>query len=149
MFTFDDSSFTSGYCGIRNIWANSTFDNVLVEKIQDKKVATMELIDPPTQLCALEELTFDIAVTYEGDYHQPEMIPANDSRITIDGLSRTQLGTRKVYVRYGGKTVPFTVEIVDTTGDKLVYSDDYSSDKQDNYTYYVSDNTDYNISYGF
>ena len=149
VFSFEDSTFTSGRCGIRNNWAKSTFDNVLVEKIEEKKVKTMELINPPSVLCALEELTFDIDVTYEGDYHQPETIPANDSRITISGLSRTQLGTRKVYVSYGGKKANFTVEIVDTTGDKLIYSDDYSTNKEANYTYYTSNNKDYNVSYGF
>lgn len=149
VFSFEDKTYTTGYCGLRNTWANSTFDNVLVEKIEDKKVKTLELKNPPSVLSALAELTFDVFVTYEGDYHQSELIPANDSRLTIKGLSRTQLGKRKVYVSYGGKTVKFSVEIVDTTGDELVYSDDYATDKKDNYTYYETQKSDYNLTYGF
>lgn len=122
--SFADSTYTSGYCGVKTSWSNSIFDNVAVEKIEDKKVSKIEIPNPPKKLSLLGELTFDAVVTYEGKYHQPETFKANDSRLTVTGFDRS-IGAKNVTVSYGGKSASFPLNVVETTKDRVVFTDKF------------------------
>lgn len=124
--SFADSTYTSGYCGVKTSWSNSIFDNVAVEKIEDKKVSKIEIKNAPKKLSLLGELTFDAVITYEGKYHQPETFKADDSRLTVTGFDRS-LGAKTVIVSYGGKAASFSMNVVETTKDKVVFVDRFDA----------------------
>lgn len=146
--SFEDSTYTSGYCGIKTAWSTSVFDNVSVEKIEDKKVSSIKIENAPAQMSLLGELTFDAVITYEGSYHQPETLSADDSRLAVSGFSRS-VGVKQVVVSYGGKAASFQVEVVAQKGDTLVFADKFDSLNEENWGLYQTEKTNYNVTYGF
>lgn len=135
VFTYNDSTYTKGYCGVKTAWSNSVFDNVKVTTIIDKTVDTLEIKDAPTSISRLGELSFNVYVAYKGDFHQNETVAYNDERVTIGNYNRT-VGKKTVKVTFGGKSVNLKFEITDVKDDKLLYSDDFSKDTSGNYTIY-------------
>ncbi len=148
VMSYEDSTYTSGYCGIKTAWSTSVFDNVEVEKIEEKKVSSINIANPPKQVSLLGELDFDVLVTYEGDYHQAETFANDDKRLTVTGFDRTE-GTKKVTVSYGGKKASFDVKVVKKVSGKKIYSDDFASLKEDAWSLYETEKPDYNVTYGF
>lgn len=145
---YEDSTYKSGFCGIKTAWSKSSFDNVTIKKIEDKKVKSLTLKNTPTTMSLVGELLFDVEVIYEGDYHQPEKMSSDDSRLTISGFSR-KVGTKTVKVSYGGKTASFKVNVVKSIADKLVFSDDFSNANNDYYAFSSTNRDEYNVKYAF
>lgn len=138
VFTFNDTTYTKGYCGIKTMWSQSLFDNVKVTEIEEKAVEKLEIKNAPVSISRLGEFSFDVFATYKGSFHQDETVPNTDERVTISNFSRT-VGKKTVKVTFGGKSVNLKFEITDVKDDVLLYSDDFSKDTSDNYKIYVDE----------
>lgn len=146
--SFKDSTFKTGYCGIKTTWSKSVFDNVEVRSIEAKKVSSISLKNTPSQVSVMGELKFDVDVTYAGSFHQPETLSSNNPAVSIKGFERKK-GTKNVTVSYGGKSAAFTVKVVGESGDKLIYSDDFKAVRDNDYSYYKTEKPDFNVTYQF
>jgi len=145
---FEDSTYTSGFCGVKTAWSKSTFDNVTVKAIEEKKVEKLTLENTPAKVSMVGELDFDVVIDYVGDYHQTERVSADDSRLTITGFARKE-GDKTVKVSYGGKTAKFKTTVVKSLEDTLVFSDDFSSLNKDNYAFAQTVREEYGVTYAF
>ena len=148
VMSFEDSTYVSGFCGIKTAWSTSVFDNVSIERIEEKVVSSIEIKNAPAQISRLGELTFDAVVTYQGDYHQPETFASDDGRLQVEGFDRS-VGVKNVTVSYGGKSVRFDVEVVESKGDTLVFAEKFSALDEEKWGLYATEKPDYNLSYGF
>ncbi len=138
VFTYEDTVYQKGYCGIKTMWSQSLFDNVKVTEIEEKTVESLEIKNAPESISRLGEFTFDVFVTYKGSFHQAETVPNTDERVTVGNFSRT-VGKKTVKVTFGGKSVNLKFEITEVKDDVLLYSDDFSKDTSDNYKIYVDE----------
>ncbi len=135
VFSFSDSTYKAGYCGVKTAWSQSVFDNVRVDTINEKEVDTLEIKNAPASISRLGELSFDVYVTYKGEFHQDETVPNSDSRVTMESFTRT-VGKKTRKVTFGGKSVNIKFEVTDVKEDVLIYSDDFSKDTSNNYKIY-------------
>ena len=145
---YEDTTYTSGVCGIKTSWSKSAFDNVEVKAIEEKKVEKLTLKDAPTKISLVGELDFDVEIDYVGDYHQTETVSSDDSRLTITGFAR-EVGENTVTVSFGGKSATFKVEVVESLPDTLVFSDDFSKFNKDNYALAETTREEYKVTYAF
>lgn len=146
--SYSDSTYTSGLCGIKTAWSKSSFDNVTVEKIAEKKVKKLTIENAPEKISLVGELDFDVVVEYEGNYHQTERLSSDDSRLTITGFKRT-VGEKNVRVVFGGKAVRFKVQVVEKLDDTLVFSDTFTDFDESKYRFSNKKFEEYGIEYSF
>ncbi len=148
VLSYEDTTYTSGLCGVKTAWSKSTFDNVTVKAIEEKKVEKLTLKNTPSKLSLVGELDFDVEVEYVGDFHQPETMSSDDSRLTITGFKR-KVGEHTVKVSYGGKTEKFPVNVVEKSEDTLVFSDDFSKLNVEKYAFSKTTREEYKVTYAF
>ena len=150
--SYEDTTYNSGYCGIKTAWSKSQFDNVTIDKIEEKKVESLTIVgieeDAPTKISLVGELDFDVVIDYVGDYHQTEIMSFDDSRLTITGFKR-KVGEQTVKVSYGGKTAKFKVEVVESLPDTQVFSDDFSEFDEKKYALAGTTREEYKVTYAF
>ncbi len=147
IISYSDNTYNSGFCGIKTSWSKSVFDNVSVRKIGKKVISSLTLNNTPQTVSVLGELDFTATLSYTDAFHNTETVGSDDPRLKISGFGRTP-GKKSITVSCGNKSAAFKVNVVKSSGETVIFSDDFTNFSTDNYTFYNTIKDDYGIKYG-
>ncbi len=124
-FTETNVTTTNNYAGVRSNNANATYDDFVIQKTEQKQIASLTLLNTPSEVTVNGGgLSFGIQVNYNGLYGR-EIIDSSAEGVSITGFDG-KTGNKKLTVSYGGKSESFTTNIVEEAEGKTLFSDNFN-----------------------
>ncbi len=143
----EDSSFVSGYTGIKTVGGTADFDDFEIEKVPDKKIEEMTVTEHSTKISRAGKLYFTLKIKYNSVYGS-EILNQDSAGVSCSGLDGTT-GKKTIHVSYGGKNTTFEVDVVNKSMDRVVYSNDFASGNLDDWNEGEYTNSTYGFTYDF
>ncbi len=114
----------SGLAGISVYNADAVLEDILLQKLGEKKVESLQVLNIPEEVALGSELGIKVQANYSGIYGT-QILDESAKGLTVSGYPQT-VGKSTLKANYGGKSATFQVNFVAAAQDKEIYTADFT-----------------------